>query len=1170
MEKLLELYHQVIEVVNGLDEKIRRTEDEIRKRKAAASFDSSARIEKLKEQLVKIDDYLLRVRGFQELAKKNLSSQNVLTIEAPPGYRVNLNRLRNWAMMIDPSSDNDPYAQRVYVVAKCDECFLLKKQAEFTDRVKQLENDQDDELDSDLARLNQRLSGLRKELKSFAMSETVAEFCRRVVEANENSGCTKTPLAFTNKTECEKTVFPGCYSVSLPFGKDERLWLKNMLGEYYNVSSGCVSIPVGISNEKEFIMTVTCSPANRKKLDKAMQSLILSTINSAPAGAKKIHVIDGLRFNTSSVDSLRSLEGTFAMASIPRNPDQLTSTLEEIVSSFADIDELIESYDSVSEYNAACEPSKRIPLSLVLVFGWPGAYDGKDRELLQRMMTNYERYGLSVVAVTYKNSEKTDDSEKKAMPEYAQQNAIHVSYLQNTCTISFPDGTTNGFSWYMFNDTLSEDYVKSLLNYKPADETIGNEYIKRYSLTDIPEYTRKYKKIELPFGVDGKDTAHSASFENENFATYLVGASGSGKSTLIHTLIAGLIRNYHPDNVELWLADFKQLEFKRYINHMPPHVKYVLLDESEELVFDLIDKLTAEMMERQKLFSRLGVQRIDQVDVTKLDKPLPVIFVILDEFSIMSQSIAESQIYKLRLQNILAKGRALGLKFVFASQTFTMGVVGLTPTARAQIQQRISMKGSKEEISETLELSANLKTEQVKNWMDALPPHYALVKFRLGADSLPQVKRYLVMYFKDYAVRDQMIERINDSMTEVETYRPNEINTYVNKHAVTVDGNTFDAFDASSFLTLVNKEKAASGSDLSGDEMYLTLGSPRLMERMKLAPLTCETRENLLLFTRAAEQACTASIMLSAIKSFKAQGGNVVVWAYGKNSLYRAYKNLFIENGCSIVEDFDAICDSIYALKQDLIAKKTSNTLFVLVGMDRICMDFDFVDGSIDEQEKEDKPTIADVRKGFEERGASVQSEDQEAQRKYALKWMKKKKELSRQYAEEGLNQEEIKERLVTDELNYRKELGIGTIASDSTDKPSDVAEAPSAPKKEEKKVHKAGAYNAKEDFVYTVKQGSRMGYHFFLSLNAFSDLKQCGLKRDYFRYRLAFQLSVEESRNVFDKKIASSLPEHICQYDDTLEKYSFRPFLHKGIGWDGWSVNPDGTVVNPYAETEG
>lgn len=403
-------------------------------------------------------------------------------------------------------------------------------------------------------------------------------------------------------------------------------------------------------------------------------------------------------------------------------------------------------------------------------------------------------------------------------------------------------------------------------------------------MTERPTYVREYKKIELPFGIDGKDQAHSLSFENENFATYLVGASRSGKSTLLHTLIAGLIRNYHPDNVELWLADFKQLEFKRYIKHLPPHVKYVLLDESTELVFDLIDKLTAEMMERQKLFARLGKQRIDQVDTTKLDQPLPVIFVILDEFSIMSQSIAESPIYKLRLQNILAKGAALGIKFLFSSQTFTTGVAGLTATARAQIQQRIAMKGTKEEISETLELSANLKTEQVRNWMDALPPHYALVKFRISADTLPQVKRFLVMYFKDYAPRDEMIDSIRNGMHVVDKYTPTDMNSYTDKHPVLVDGNTFDAFDNAEFMTHVHDLKTQSQSDLSGEEMFVSFGTPRLMVRTKTAALSSETRENILLISRSAEQACAASILLSAAKSFSLQGGQVEIWAYSKTA----------------------------------------------------------------------------------------------------------------------------------------------------------------------------------------------------------------------------------------------------------------------------------------------
>ena len=109
-------------------------------------------------------------------------------------------------------------------------------------------------------------------------------------------------------------------------------------------------------------------------------------------------------------------------------------------------------------------------------------------------------------------------------------------------------------------------------------------------------------------------------------------------------------------------------------------------------------------------------------------------------------------------------------------------------------------------------------------------------------------------------------------------------------------------------------------------------------------------------------------------------------------------------------------------------------------------------------------------------------------------------------------------------------------------------------------------AYNAKSDFEFVVKHGSRLGCHFLLELNNYADLKSCGLKTDFFRYRLAFQMSVDDSRLMFSNKIASTLPEHICQFDDGLERYSFRPYLHAGIGWDGWSV-VDGTVISPYGE---
>lgn len=1185
MESVIEMYSDVLHKIRSINEKIKRTEQTIASKKTDHAGSSAARIAKLEEQIAKIEEYLPRIQGFQELAKKNLESQNVLTIEAPPGYRVNLNRLRNWAMLIDPTASNDPYAQRVYVVAKCDEFFLNKKKEEFTARIAELKEDQSIGLSAELSQLEKELMALHEELKNYAMGPEVSDFLNAVVKASSEHWCETSPIVFANVKDTPTTIAPGAYLAPLKFDKEQCQNLKGRFGRLIDVDGARVALPAeikfktssddsansnGEADSNEFVMTVTCAPVKSKQLDRGLQNLVLNLINKYPAGLQKVYVLDGMKFNSTCMGSLKKIEDTFAMARIPRNPDQLTATLEQIVSYFSDIDEMLELRDSVEDYNRSVkDPSKWLPFATIILYGWPNSYEGRNRELIQRIMTNYERYGISFITVTYRNSEKKDDSDKSILPEYAMHNAIHVRMLQNETTICFANSEPQSFAWYMFSSELSDEYVSSLKDMKLEKEAVGNEYTKRYSLTDRPEYVREYKKIELPFGIDGKDTAHSVSFENENFATYLVGASRSGKSTLLHTLIAGLIRNYHPDNVELWLADFKQLEFKRYINHLPPHVKYVLLDESTELVFDLIDKLTNEMMERQKLFSRLSVQRIDQVNPMELDKPLPVIFVILDEFSIMSQSIAESPIYKLRLQNILAKGAALGIKFLFSSQTFTTGVAGLTATARAQIQQRIAMKGSKEEISETLELSSNLKTDQVRNWMDALPPHYALVKFRLGADTLPQVKRYLVMYFADYAPRDHMIEQIKKSMQPIEGYNPSDIRTYSDKHPVLVDGNTFDAFENDTFIDQVNALKAAHGSDFTGDEVFSAFGSPRLMERVKISAMSSETRENILLVARAAEQACAASILLSTIRSYQLQNNKVQIWTYGKNRLFRAYKNVFEDSGVEIVEGIDAICDAIYSLKTALMNKESANNLIVLIGMDRICMDFGYVDGDSDSKTENKKPRIAETRKEFVENGAVVSTDAEQAKQKYAMAWVKHRREVIKAAQADEKSEDEVKELLSEAERKLRMEYGLVEDVAETSEgspKPRVDTNIPEKPdSKEAKKEHQAGAYNASDDFTYVIKQGSRLGYHFLLNLNSFADLKQCGLKLDFFRYKMAFQLSVDDSRNMFNNKIASTLPEHICQYDDTLEKYSFRPYLHKGIGWEGWYIDDNGKVVNPY-----
>lgn len=1121
---------------------------------------TAQRIEALEESLEKIEDYLKKIKEFRFLAEKHLESKNVATIEAPPDYRVNLNRLRNWALMIDPLSSNDPYAQRIYLTAQCDELFLQKKKEEFTRLIEQLKCSDVHGSDQGLDRLKGQITAGEEALSSLAVSPEMLEFAKKIKEANTAHWFEIPPDQYANSPQTAPLAF-GAYVLPLGFSKEQNPSLKQLFGKFFDEAGGRVLMPVEIEAGQEFALAVTSSATRARQLDRGLQNLILNIIQNSLAGDHKILILDARRYNSSVLGSLKELEDSFIIERIPRNPEQLSNALEKMVASFADLDDVLDLYNSVSEYNADQEPAKRLPRRTLILFGRPEDFEGRDREYIRRIMTNYERYGISFVSISFK--EYRGDG-YGGIPEYAWQNAWHISMRPNETSIRLGSGHESRFTWYTLNSDLPESFLASIRAVKIEESAIGSEYPKRYDLANIPPYTRAYKPLELPFGIDAKDQAYSMSFERENFAAYLVGASGSGKSTLLHTLITGIIRNYHPDNLELWLADFKQLEFKKYIAHCPPHVKYILLDESTELVYDLVDRIYDKMMERQRILARLGKERIDQLDPRELNEPMPVILVVLDEFSMMSQVLAESYSHKLRLQNILAKGRALGIRFLLASQTFAKGIVGLTPTAKDQIQQRIAMKSSPEEIRETLELSAGLRTEQVNNWIDALPPYYALVKHRTGIDSPPEVMRVNVMYIPDYSVRDRMIDRINQSMTAGSIYDPNEINSYIDKEPVIVDGNSYEAFDPEAFVRHIDQVRMRyQGS--SGEETFVTFGSPRLMEKLKTSILTHETRENLLLIGRSAEQACTAAIMTSVMKSALIQGRKVSVWAYGKNRLYQAYRHSAwadeVFARVNFVEDLDDVCGAILRLKDAIQSRVPSNEVILLIGFDRIYSDFDYLEADQNSpglaRESRQSQFIGDLKAS----GALAQTEEELSLVEIGQKLSALRSSVGEEARQAGKSEEEIQEAIQKASRAFLDDHA----GKEDRRVPQETRTEPEEELVEEVTLPASLTYNAAADFEYIIRQGSRLGYHFMLQLNNYSDLKPMKLRTDYFRHKLAFQLSPEESRDLFGSRLAQNLPEHICQYHDSLEGYSFRPYMHPHITWEGWEIDAEGKAVNPF-----
>ncbi len=87
----------------------------------------------------------------------------------------------------------------------------------------------------------------------------------------------------------------------------------------------------------------------------------------------------------------------------------------------------------------------------------------------------------------------------------------------------------------------------------------------------------------------------------------IAGKTGSGKSTLLHALITNVALTYSPDQIELYLIDFKKgVEFKTYATYQLPHARVIAIESEREFGLSVLEKLDAELKRRGDLYRDAG------------------------------------------------------------------------------------------------------------------------------------------------------------------------------------------------------------------------------------------------------------------------------------------------------------------------------------------------------------------------------------------------------------------------------------------------------------------------------------------------------------------------------------------------------------------------------------
>ncbi len=190
------------------------------------------------------------------------------------------------------------------------------------------------------------------------------------------------------------------------------------------------------------------------------------------------------------------------------------------------------------------------------------------------------------------------------------------------------------------------------------------------------------KGINIRLGYDKGDSALPSSIELGDDVVHMMlgGATGAGKSVALNTVICNLLIEYPPWELDIYLGDFKKVEGARYANRMStPHMKIVAATGSTEFILSLYRELIKEMNDRQALFVKVGVQKIEDFR-KKFGLVMPRVLLIVDEFTQMYENIKASEALgndsaaddkravDSALSDIARLGRSMGIHMCLSSQ----------------------------------------------------------------------------------------------------------------------------------------------------------------------------------------------------------------------------------------------------------------------------------------------------------------------------------------------------------------------------------------------------------------------------------------------------------------------------------------------------------------------
>jgi DNA segregation ATPase FtsK/SpoIIIE-like protein len=453
-------------------------------------------------------------------------------------------------------------------------------------------------------------------------------------------------------------------------------------------------LPAVLAFPNQSSLLIHTDQAGRAEALRTLQMVMARLLTSLPAGRVRFTIIDpvGLGQNFAGFMHLADYDDALVGGRIWTSQDQIDQRLTNLAEHMETVIQkyLRNEFSTIDDYNAQAGELAE-PYRFLVIADLPTNFSAEAFKRLNSIASSGARCGVYTLI---------SRDVRGAIPA-----GSHLDELKaHSVNLIRKD---DRFVW-------DDDVFRQLpltLDQPPTEDQLTK------ILHKVGAGAREAKRVEVPFSViappAGKMWSGSTSSELDVMIgrlganrfqslklgkgtsqhVLIAGKTGSGKSTLMHAMIANSALWYSPDEIELYLVDFKKgVEFKTYAHNLLPHARAIAVESDREFGLSLLNRLDVELARRGELFRKAGVQDLISYRQTTNPQVVPRTLLIIDEFQeFFTEDDKLAQEAALLIERLVRQGRAFGMHVLLGSQTIG-GAGGLPRAVLGQFAVRIALQ----------------------------------------------------------------------------------------------------------------------------------------------------------------------------------------------------------------------------------------------------------------------------------------------------------------------------------------------------------------------------------------------------------------------------------------------------------------------------------------------